>query len=148
MPLAVLQAEVAKLCKAVSAWQSGNEAAVRKAGLAGFGGHLLPVLSSFHEPLSLKLRPQSLLDALWVQLLLAVVHKKAFRDCAICKKPYEIGPPANRVTRAYCSDACRNKAQRERISKAKEMREKGMSVADIAAAFNTSVKVAKGWLKE
>ena len=149
MPLGDLVTEVTRLKRAVTAWENQNEAAVMKAAMLGFGGDLRAVLNrpSKDSPLVVKLCPQSLMDALWVQLLLAVVQNKSFRDCVICKKPYEVSPSTNRVTRSYCSNACRNKAQRRRITKAKEMRADGKSLQYIADAYNTSLEIVKGWVE-
>jgi hypothetical protein len=56
----------------------------------------------------LRLRPPSLLDAIWLQFAQAATSHKALRPCGHCGKWFEAGVGSGRRADAkYCSDRCR-----------------------------------------
>jgi hypothetical protein len=57
--------------------------------------------------------PQNLLGAMWLQFALAVAGDKKYRACKVCHKWFEISGK-NRITRLFCSDACKTKDFRNR----------------------------------
>src|SRR5215472_6002697 len=68
--------------------------------------------------LRLRLRPRSLLDALWLQLGLKLSGGGAIRECELCGGWFEAGPgTGRRLDAKFCSDAHRvtfNSLQRSR----------------------------------
>ena len=63
------------------------------------------------EP-QMRIRPKSLLDALWTQLTLAVVGKQNLQRCAVCSTWFPV--EAARSDKEYCSRACQMRAYRKR----------------------------------
>ena len=79
----------------------------------------------------LRFIPKTLLGALWLQFARAVDGGKEDRTCAYCSdwiEPMEQG----RVTRRYCSDACRRKAFDARKRKGGVVRAKGVAGKEVA----------------
>jgi hypothetical protein len=60
------------------------------------------------------IRPTHLLDALWIQLALAIDGSESLRTCVECKKWFTIKAGEGRSDKEYCSDACRMRAYRKR----------------------------------
>ena len=60
----------------------------------------------------LGLAPQGLLDALWMQLALAIDGSQSLRKCAECKKWFSIRSGRGRSDKKYCSNACRMRTYR------------------------------------
>lgn len=67
----------------------------------------------------LRLMPDSLIGALWLQFAFAVDGNLDYKRCEECQTWLEIAPGAGRPDRSYCSDACRMRAYRKR-AKAKK----------------------------
>lgn len=67
------------------------------------------------EKLDMKFLPETLLDALWLQLEQAIAGNRAFQVCEQCGSLFEISQKAKNKGRVYCSDACKSKAYRERL---------------------------------
>jgi len=57
--------------------------------------------------------PKSLLGAMWLQFAFAIAGDKQYRACKVCKKWFEISGQ-HRITRQFCSDACKTKDFRTR----------------------------------
>jgi hypothetical protein len=70
--------------------------------------------SSSTDSLAFVLLPETLLHGLWLQFALSIDGNTKFRRCRSCQTWFVISPDANRVTREYCSDACRARAYRNR----------------------------------
>lgn len=62
----------------------------------------------------LRLVPDSLIGALWLQFAIAVDGNIDYRRCEECKMWLEIAPGTGRPDRQFCSDACRMRAYRKR----------------------------------
>ncbi len=60
------------------------------------------------------IRPTDLLDALWIQLTLAIDGNQNLRSCAECRTWFPIEAGGSRSDKEYCSDACRMRAYRKR----------------------------------
>jgi hypothetical protein len=60
------------------------------------------------------IRPEDLLDALWIQLALAIDGNQNLRPCAECHTWFRIETGGGRSDKEYCSDACRMRAYRRR----------------------------------
>jgi hypothetical protein len=60
------------------------------------------------------IRPSSLNDALWAELLLAIDGKQNLRGCVQCRKWFTLEAGRGRSDKEYCSDACRMRAYRKR----------------------------------
>lgn len=96
----------------------------------------------------LQFLPDSLLGALWLQFALAVSGEKAYRYCARsgCRTPFEVSPEAARTNRAFCSDACRYKAYRERQEEARRLHRQGVPFDRIAAQLGSDATTVEGWV--
>jgi hypothetical protein len=62
-----------------------------------------------------RLIPQTLKAAIWLQFAFAICGEQEYRECEACGKPFGIDP-RNKVSarKVYCSGSCRVKASRER----------------------------------
>jgi hypothetical protein len=67
-----------------------------------------------HGPVQLSIRPGTLIDALWVELALAIIGNYNYRACSVCGAYYRIEAGGDRPDKTYCSDKCRMKAYRDR----------------------------------
>ncbi len=67
----------------------------------------------------IRLVPDSLIGALWLQFTIAVDGNLDYKRCEECQMWLEIAPGAGRPDKNYCSDACRMRAYRKR-TKAKK----------------------------
>jgi hypothetical protein len=70
------------------------------------------------DPLSasarLCIRPHSLRDAIWAQLVLAIDGNVNLRGCVECRKWFTLEAGRGRSDKEYCSNACRMRAYRKR----------------------------------
>lgn len=65
--------------------------------------------------LRVRLKPISLISALWLQFAFAVGENYSYRTCAACGMWFQVGPGGNmRADAKYCSNACRQQQYRER----------------------------------
>ena len=69
------------------------------------------------------IRPDDPIDAMWVQLTLAIAGNMNLRRCTECRTWFPISSGENRSDKEYCSDACRMRAYRKR----KAARKRGKS---------------------
>jgi hypothetical protein len=90
----------------------------------------------------------SLKDVLNIQLVLAIVERKTYRNCDQCEKPFELTPQINRADRIFCSDNCRVKAYQRRRKQAIAMRAKGTALREIAKLLDTGLPTVKRWVGE
>jgi hypothetical protein len=60
------------------------------------------------------IRPRSLLQALWAELLLAIDGNVNLAGCVRCRKWFTIEAGRGRSDKEYCSNACRMRAYRKR----------------------------------
>ncbi len=96
--------------------------------------------------LELRIVPDSLIGAMWLQFARAVDGNKTYRRCAECRTWFAISPETARVTRTYCSNACRSKAYRKRQSEAERLHIEGVSIEDIARRLDSDIKTVSKWV--
>jgi len=96
--------------------------------------------------MSLSLSPSTLLDAMWLQLALAISGDKDFRACKHCGKWFELSPETARTNRIFCSNSCRTMATRARQNEALKLHAQGMAVVAIAEHVGSDVKKVEEWI--
>jgi hypothetical protein len=102
---------------------------------------------TFHESeIYLRPDPASLYGSMLFQFALAIAGKKDYRTCAVCGRWFELVPPATRVTRQTCSNACRQRQYRERLEQARKLHAKGQNAKQIAKELETDVNTVKRWI--
>lgn len=89
--------------------------------------------------------PENLDAALWTQLAAAIADNKEFRECPGCHVWFELSPQQYRVTRKYCSDACKSQAYRDRKLRAARMAKAGSTPREIAEMLHTTPTLVKQW---
>ena len=94
----------------------------------------------------LHILPNSLIGALWLQFAQAVDGDRKYRRCAECRTWFEISPETARVTRTYCSNACRSKAYRKRQLEAEQLHAQGIPVEEISRRLESDIKTVSGWI--
>jgi hypothetical protein len=97
---------------------------------------------------TLRLVPDSLLGALWLEFGEAVAGDKGFRRCDQCDLWFELGVPGGRRSRLFCSGACRTRSHRARREKALEFHRQGKGAKEIAKATATGLTTVRKWLKQ
>jgi hypothetical protein len=90
--------------------------------------------------------PGNLADALWFQFTTAVSESRRYRKCAECQSWFEIPLRGARISKEYCSNACRSAAYRRRQERARQLHGQGRSFKEIAQELGTDVKTVKGWV--
>jgi hypothetical protein len=90
--------------------------------------------------------PANLQQALWLQFLLAVCEQKDHVQCQVCNRWFERSPQAYRSDREYCSDGCRTKAYRRRMSRAWQLAQEGRTIKQIAKLLGSQPATVEGWL--
>jgi hypothetical protein len=90
--------------------------------------------------------PGSLAGALWLQFAEAASARKRFRTCKECGRWFEIPLRGARISREYCSNACRSRAYRGRQERARQLYAEGKSFKEIAREFDTDVRTVKKWV--
>jgi hypothetical protein len=98
--------------------------------------------------LGLRLVPETLLGAMWLQFALAVSGGKAFRRCAACGEWFELSPKVGRKDKLFCSGACRTRSHRGRREKACEMHRQGKSLKEIAKEIESDVPTVRKWVAD
>ena len=98
--------------------------------------------------LELRIVPDSLIGAMWLQCARAIDGNKTYRRCAECQTWFAISPETARVTRTYCSNACRSKAYRKRQSEAERLHAEGIPIEDIARRLDSDIKTVAKWVGE
>jgi hypothetical protein len=88
----------------------------------------------------------NLWSAICLQFAAAVVNNKRYQRCQGCGRWLELAPGANRADRLTCSDACRQKAHRDRQAKARQLHGEGYSPEDIAQRIGSSVEAVQRWV--
>jgi hypothetical protein len=91
--------------------------------------------------------PDSLGSALWLQFANSITEGTRFRTCKTCGEWFALPLRGSRVSREYCTDACRFKAYRDRQDEARRLAAKGVAPAEIARKLDTTASVVRKWLK-
>ncbi len=71
--------------------------------------------AGLRDDLSLQPVPTNMLEAMWLQLGLAISGNKSFRKCPECDDWFEISEKAARFDKIFCKGACKAKAYRRRL---------------------------------
>jgi endogenous inhibitor of DNA gyrase (YacG/DUF329 family) len=96
----------------------------------------------------LRLRPSSLIGALWLQAVVAVSEDKRFPPCPICGTPLEISRSGGARTDAvFCSNKCKSRDYRQRRDKALRLALRKRTPAQIALKLGTNIATVRRWLK-
>ena len=94
-------------------------------------------------------QPDDLGGALWLQFAKAIAgspeDRTRFQVCKECGEWFALPARGSRLTREYCSDACRIRAFRGRQARA--LAAEGKDPKDIARELDTTASVVKKWLK-
>jgi hypothetical protein len=90
--------------------------------------------------------PRSLLGAIYLQFAQAIHGGRKPRRCQVCGRWFDLAPGLNRKDRETCSGTCRTKAYRERQEEARQLREQGRSLKDIAKQLETNLKTVEKWV--
>ena len=114
-------------------------------GVLGVASRIRLVAPPFGQP-PLHVAPFTLHGAMWLQLARAAAGDHEFRQCRQCGQWYEVSPAVNRKSKLYCKERCRSQAYRERKTAAREMREAGRTVRQIASELESDVSTVRGWL--
>jgi len=92
--------------------------------------------------------PSSLIGCLWLQLADAISGFQKFRLCESCRKPMLVAAEGSgyRTNRKTCSNACRIRLYSNRKIEARQLREKKLSIREIAKRLDTEVDQIKRWI--
>jgi hypothetical protein len=91
--------------------------------------------------------PDNLGGALWLQFAQAVTAGTRFRVCKECGEWFALPLRGARITREYCTDACRIRAYRGRQERARALAAEGKEPREIARELDTTASVVRKWLK-
>ena len=81
---------------------------------AGAQAYVLLSLGAPRGDARLEIRPPDLIEAMWIQLILAVDGDLNLQPCSMCPTWFPIASAGHRSDKRYCSDACRMRAYRKR----------------------------------
>jgi len=101
--------------------------------------------------LSLRLLPDNLLAALWLQFAWAVSGNRDYHVCKKCGRWFEVSnlqSDHRTVRRLFCSDRCKSADYRDNKTKAQALRATGMSPKKIAEELDKSVETVRAWTKK
>jgi hypothetical protein len=76
---------------------------------------VLVILDGLDE-ISLRPMPTTLLEAMWLQFGQAVASNRSLRKCRHCGTWFDLSPKAARIDKVFCSEACKARAYRRRLS--------------------------------
>lgn len=88
------------------------------------------------------------LEAMWLQLAMAVSGKKTFVECRFCERQIEISTAESgfRSNRVFCSQTCKTNDYRKRKREAIRLARRGKKVAAIAKLVATEPKTIRAWV--
>jgi hypothetical protein len=101
-----------------------------------------------HLAMKLRLSPGTLLGCLWLQFADSIDNNTLYRECLHCGTPFAVGPGTARMTKLFCSNACRSKNYRERQAKAQRLHAEGRALGDIARELDTDVDTVRAWIEK
>ncbi|MFO0852762.1 MAG: sigma factor-like helix-turn-helix DNA-binding protein, partial [Gemmataceae bacterium] len=98
----------------------------------------------------LRLEPQTLRDALWVQFQSAIAGGKDYRTCPGCGNWFEVSATEDGRTtrRQYCHSRCKVRHFRSRQARALALKAEGYSAKQIAEQLGATVTTVRVWLGE
>lgn len=99
------------------------------------------------EGYNLRIRPISLIGAMWLQTGQALTRPKEFRRCVTCQTLIEVSRETGaRSDAMFCSDACKSKDLRQRRAEARRLAST-MTAAQIAKRVRSDVATVKRWIE-
>jgi hypothetical protein len=102
------------------------------------------ILEDPAKPPKLRLVPENLIGALWVQFQQAITGNRRYEQCQQCNGWFEIA--AKREETKFCSNACRFRAYRERQKEARALHSRGLAPSVIAARLQCKADAVKRWI--
>jgi hypothetical protein len=90
--------------------------------------------------------PKTLIEAIYLQFAETVAGRRRQQKCQGCGRWFELAPGVNRADRLTCTSACRQRAHRGRVARARELYAEGRSVKAIAAVLGSDPATIKGWV--
>lgn len=98
--------------------------------------------------MGLFMAPSNLIGCLWLQLADAIAGFQKFRLCESCGKPMLVAAEGSgyRTNRRTCSNACRIRFYSDRKIEARQLRDRRLSVREIAKRLDTGVEQVKRWI--
>jgi hypothetical protein len=122
----------------------------RKLSKAGFSFRLVWHVDKKEgmNTVRLGLRPtvSTLQHTLWLQVANFVVAGKSLKSCQECRRWFAVSRKAPRARSAFCSDACRVRAYRQRQDLARQKAAAGESFEAIAKELGSNVKAVRRWV--
>lgn len=115
------------------------------------------IYSASDDRAILRIVPQNLLGAMWLQFARAIDGGKAYARCEVCGDLWEVAPDSDyspeargvhRSNKRYCSDKCRSKALRVRQQRARELHAEGRPPAEIAKELGSDERTVDGWIRK
>ena len=110
----------------------------------GYGAALARVPDS--ERNVVRIIPQSLFKALFLQFAQAIAGNREQRPCKACGKWFELAP-RHKGRKEFCNAACKVREYRERMKRTEELRAKGWSAKQIADEIQTELATVREWTK-
>jgi hypothetical protein len=104
--------------------------------------------NSVSGAVEVRLKPADLLGYLFLQLGVAFLEGRRFRQCPGCGKWWLLAPGVNRADRSTCSGYCRLKLYRQRRAQAVVLHQQGWVAEEIAKEIGSEVSKVKSWLAE
>jgi hypothetical protein len=100
------------------------------------------------QPL-LRMRPNTLLGAMWFQFAREVAGSTSYRQCPVCKKWFEVPLEENarKARQVFCSHPCKLRDYRRRQGQARRLWGEGRGVPEIAGATGTREATIRVWVK-
>jgi hypothetical protein len=95
-----------------------------------------------------RLQCGDLLDFMFVQLGVALLHGRRFGQCPVCGTWSLLAPGVNRADRTTCSGYCRLKRYRQRRAQAVALQLRGWAPVQIAKEIGAELAKVKTWLSE
>jgi hypothetical protein len=95
-----------------------------------------------------RIRPWSLLGAMWLQFALTIDCSRFHKSCKECSRWFEVSTEGDgkRVNREFCSDRCKSKNYRRRKTEAIQLKSQGKTIAAIAKQLDTEPSTIKTWV--
>jgi hypothetical protein len=105
--------------------------------------------------LVLKMQPEDLRAAMWLQFAQAIAGKKQYRQCRVCAKWFEVltDDDGRSARRLFCSDPCKSRDYRRRKERAVALRADGLlpdAIASRLAAegLETDTDTVRKWVEK
>ena len=98
-----------------------------------------------YTQLAVRIVPETLIAAMWLQLARAIEGDLNYVQCAACARWIEVS--GKRSDARFCAEACRQKAHREKVKKAKQLAAEGHNAAEIARRLSAGGEAVRRWIR-